>query len=305
MHDFTELHDFPLLQPDAYRHSPEDSPLAGIDPSFVIDFASYDDIDESTQRWTTWYDVEPLCRGPEPRPDWVVTSRGAVDTELGILKTGKEADAFLVERGDPHDPDNAVVMVAKRYRGTDHRTFHRSALYTEGRSMKRSRDNRAVKAKSTWGRVMAAGQWVNSEWDALKRCWELGLPVPYPVQVDGSEILMEWITVDGETAPRLAQTRPDPALLWLYFEQLREAVATMAQAGLVHGDLSAYNILAAGDRLVIIDLPQVVDLVGNPQGMDFLLRDLANVCGWFRSRGLDPDVADEHALYGELLASAF
>ena len=96
---------------------------------------------------------------------------------------------------------------------------------------------------------------------------------------------MEWITVDGETAPRLAQTRPDPALLWVYFEQLREAVATMAQAGLVHGDLSAYNILAAGDRLVIIDLPQVVDLVGNPQGMDFLLRDLANVCGWFRSRG--------------------
>ena len=94
-HDFTELHDFPELQPDAYRHSPEDPRLAGIDPSFVIDFASYDDIDESTQRWTTWYDVEPLCRGPEPRPDWVVTSRGAIDTELGILKTGKEADAFL------------------------------------------------------------------------------------------------------------------------------------------------------------------------------------------------------------------
>ncbi len=301
-HDFTELYDFPQLQPDAYHHSPEDPRLAGIDPSFVIDFASYDDIDESTQRWTTWYDVEPLCRGPEPRPDWVVTSRGAIDTELGILKTGKEADAYLVERGDPRDPDNAVVMVAKRYRDTDHRTFHRSALYTEGRSMKRSRDNRAVKAKSTWGRVMAAGQWVNSEWDALKRCWALGLPVPYPVQVDGSEILMEWITVDGETAPRLAQTRPDPALLWGYFEQLREAVATMAQAGLVHGDLSAYNILAAGDRLVIIDLPQVVDLVGNPQGMDFLLRDLANVCGWFRSRGLE---ADEHDLFADIIATAF
>ena len=120
---------------------------------------------------------------------------------------------------------------------------------------------------------MAAGQWASSEWEALKRCWALGLPVPYPVQVDGSEILMEWITVDGETAPRLAQTRPDPACSGSYFEQLREAVATMAQAGIVHGDLSAYNILAAGDRLVIIDLPQVVDLVGNPQGMDFLMRD--------------------------------
>jgi len=300
-HELYDLLNLPELQPDAYRSGPAD-PLSGIDPAFVIDFASYADIDESTQRWTTWYDVDPLCRGPEPRPDWVVTSRGAVDTELGILKTGKEADAFLVERGDPRDPDNAVVMVAKRYRDTDHRSFHRSALYTEGRSMKRSRDNRAVKAKSTWGRVMAAGQWVSSEWEALKRCWALGLPVPYPVQVDGSEILMEWITVDGETAPRLAQTRPDPALLWVYFEQLREAVATMTQAGIVHGDLSAYNILAAGDRLVIIDLPQVVDLVGNPQGMDFLLRDLANVCAWFRSRGLE---ADEHDLFADIIATAF
>ena len=287
-----------LFPPRAAQSDPYDE----IDSRFVFDFASYDEIDESTQRWTTWYDVEPLCRGPEPRPDWVVTSRGAIDTELGILKTGKEADAYLVERADPHDPDSGVVMVAKRYRDTDHRTFHRSALYTEGRSMKRSRDVRAVKAKSTWGRVMAAGQWVSSEWEALKRCWSLGLPVPYPVQVDGPEILMEWITVDGDTAPRLAQTRPDPALLWVYFEQLREAVATMAQAGLVHGDLSAYNILAADDRLVIIDLPQVVDLVGNPQGMDFLLRDLTNVCGWFRSRGLE---VDEHELFGDLMAHAF
>jgi RIO kinase 1 len=289
---------FPHLFPPRTASVPDDE----IDSRFVFDFSSYDDIDESTQRWTTWYDVEPLCRGPEPRPDWVVTSRGAVDTELGILKTGKEADAYLVERADQHDPDNGVVMVAKRYRDTDHRTFHRSALYTEGRSMKRSRDNRAVKAKSTWGRVMAAGQWVSSEWEALKRCWALGLPVPYPVQVDGSEILMEWITVDGETAPRLAQTRPDPVLLASYFEQLREAVAVMAQAGIVHGDLSAYNILAAGERLVIIDLPQVVDLVGNPQGMDFLLRDITNVCGWFRSRGLD---VDEHEVFGDIIATAF
>jgi RIO kinase 1 len=95
--------------------SPDD-----LDPSFVFDFQAYDDLDEG-QRWSTWYDVEPLCRGPEPRPDWVVTSHGAIDTELGILKTGKEADVFLIERGDPHDPGSAVVMAAKRYRSTDHR----------------------------------------------------------------------------------------------------------------------------------------------------------------------------------------
>lgn len=273
-----------------------------LDPYFVFDYQGYDDLDDG-QRWSTWFDVEPLCRGPEPRPDWVVQSRGAIDTDLGILKTGKEADVFLLERADPRDPGSGVVMAAKRYRSTDHRNFHRSASYTEGRSMKRSRDERALKRKSTWGRIVAAGEWAISEWDALKRLHALGLPVPYPVQIDGTEILMEWVTVDGETAPRLAQTRPGPDLLGSYFEQLRDVMATMVQAGLVHGDLSAYNILAAGDRLVIIDLPQIVDLVGNPAGMDFLMRDCTNICAWFRSKGLES--ADEHELFGELIAHAF
>jgi RIO kinase 1 len=279
-----------------------DPRIEGIDPTFVFDFRSYDDPDDDRQRWTTWFDVEPLSRGPEPRPDWVVTSRGALDTDLGILKTGKEADVFLLERADPHEPERGVVMAAKRYRSTEHRSFHRAAAYTEGRSMKRSRDERAVKRKSTFGRQLAAGEWAVSEWDALKRFWSLGLPVPYPVQIDGTEILMEWITVDGDTAPRLAQARPERALLEWYFEQLRDALATMVQHGLVHGDLSAYNILAAGERLVIIDLPQIVDLVGNLNGMDFLMRDCANVCGWFRARRLE---VDEHDLFGELMAHAF
>jgi RIO kinase 1 len=279
-----------------------DDGFDGIDPSFVFDFTAYDEIDDSTQRWSTWLSVEPLSRGPEPRPDWVVTSQGAIDTELGILKTGKEADVFLLERADPADPGGGVVMAAKRYRSTEHRTFHRAASYTEGRSTKRSRDERALKRKSTWGKVVAAGEWAVSEWDALKRFWEIGLPVPYPVQIDGTEILMEWITVDGDSAPRLAQTRPEPELLASYFDQLRDAMATMVQHGVVHGDLSAYNLLAAGERLVIIDLPQIVDLAGNAAGMDFLLRDCTNVCTWFRGKGL---AVDEHELFGELVAHAF
>jgi RIO kinase 1 len=290
---------------DAFRSGPPPDDLGGVDPSFVFDFRSYDDLDVD-QRWSTWLSVEPLSRGPEPRPYWVVTSQGAIDTELGVLKTGKEADVHLLERADPFDPDGGVVMAAKRYRSPEHRSFHRAATYTEGRSMKRSRDERALKRKSTFGRLVAAGEWAVSEWAALVRFWNLGLPVPYPVQIDDTEILMEWITVEGEdgpeTAPRLAQTRPAPDLLASYFEQLTDALATMAQAGVVHGDLSAYNILAAGDRLVIIDLPQIVDLVGNLNGMDFLQRDCANVCGWFRSRGLE---VDEHALFGELMAHAF
>jgi RIO kinase 1 len=273
-----------------------------LDPSFVFDFRAYDDPGDS-QRWSTWFDVEPLCRGPEPRPGWVVTDRAAIDTELGILKTGKEADVFLLERAV--DDGQSVVMAAKRYRSNEHRNFHRKAAYTEGRRGRDSREARAAAKGSAFGRLVAAGQWANAEWESLKLCWSLGLPVPYPVQIDGTELLMEWIQVDGETAPRLAQTRPSPALLAAYFDQLREAMAIMAQHGIVHGDLSAYNLLAAGERLVIIDLPQVVDLVGNPRGMDFLLRDCANVCAWFRSKGLDPTVADEHALFSDLLATAF
>jgi RIO kinase 1 len=296
-HDFTGFTtDEPSFDTPAF-----DAPaLDGIDPSFVFDFQAYDELEAADQRWSTWLSVEPLSRGPEPRPDWVVTSQGAIDTELGILKTGKEADVFLLERGEPDGP--SVVMAAKRYRGEETRSFHRSTAYTEGRKTRRSRDARALARKSSYGRQVAAGQWAWAEWEALKRLWSLGLPVPYPVQIDGTEILMEFVTVDGDAAPRLAQTRPDGDLLASYFEQLRDAMAELARNGLVHGDLSPYNILAAGERLVIIDLPQVVDLAGNPLGMDFLLRDCTNVCSWFRARGLP---VDEHELYGELLAHAF
>jgi RIO kinase 1 len=291
-HDFTQLD---------LSDQPTESRLGEIDPAFVFDFRAYDDPDDTDQRWSTWHSVEPLCRGPEPRPDWVVTSRAAIDTELGILKTGKEADVFLLERAVP-DEGVSVVMAAKRYRGEEHRTFHRSAAYTEGRRTRNSRDTRAMAKKTAHGRSVAAGQWALAEWESLKRLWSHGLPVPYPVQLDGTELLMEWVTHEGDSAPRLAQTRPARDLLECYFDQVRDALAELARHGIVHGDLSPYNILAAGERLVIIDLPQVVDLVGNPSGPDFLLRDCTNVCTWFRARGLE---VDEHDLFGELLAHAF
>ena len=291
---------------DTPRTTPRTSSdtLADIDPRFVFDFQSHDEPDEDRQRWSTWRSVEPLCRGPEPRPEWVVTSQAAVDTELGILKTGKEADVFLLERAVPGSDavGESVVLAAKRYRGEEHRDFHRSAAYTDGRKVRNTRDARAMARKTSHGRAVAAGQWAWSEWQSLVRLWALGLPVPYPVQLDGTELLMEWITVDGETAPRLAQTRPEPELLASYFSQLRDLLAEMARHGMVHGDLSAYNILAAGERLVVIDLPQVIDLVGHPGGTDYLLRDCTNVCRWFRARGLE---VDEQELFGDLMAHAF
>jgi RIO kinase 1 len=280
-----------------------------IDPFFVFDFQALEDPEdpdaaETGRRWSTYWDVERLCRGPEPVPEWVVTDRAAVDTELGVLKTGKEADVFVVERSVP-SPDGsgpAVLMAAKRYRSEEHRTFHRSSVYTEGRRTRNTRDARALAKRTAHGRAVAAGQWAWAEWEAMKRFWSAGVPVPYPVQIDGTEILMELVTVEEEVAPRLAQTRPDRRVLGSYFEQLRETMATLATLGVAHGDLSAYNVLAAGERLVVIDLPQAVDIVGNPSGMDFLMRDCHNVCAWFTSRGLE---VDEHALFADLLAIAF
>ena len=296
---------------------PREGRLAGDqDPFFVFDFQALDgpsdeaaDADTATQdsgrRWSSYWDVERLCRGPEPVPDWVVTDRAAIDTELGILKTGKEADVFLLERAveddHPAGSGRSVVMAAKRYRGEENRNFHRSSSYTEGRRTRRSRDARAMSKKSAYGRTVAAGQWAWAEWEFLRRLWSAGVPVPYPVQIEGTEILMEFISVDGEAAPRLAQTRPGGALLASYFDQVREAMAELASGGIAHGDLSAYNILAAGDRVVIIDLPQAVDIIGNPAGMDFLMRDCHNVCTWFNARGLD---VDENDLFGELVATA-
>ena len=267
---------------------------------FTLTFDAIDDLDESTQRWSTYWDVERLCRGPEPTPDWVVSDRAAVDTELGVLKTGKEADVFLLQRAVPGT--DGVVLAAKRYRGEEHRDFHRSAAYAEGRRSRNTRDNRAVTKGTRHGRAVAAGQWALAEWEALGRFWCAGVPVPYPVQLDGTELLMELVTVDGHPAPRLAATRPDPALLGSYYEQLRDAVLALAREGVAHGDLSPYNVLAAGDRLVVIDLPQVIDLVANPAGPDFLMRDCHNVCTWFERRGL---AVDEQELFADALAQAY
>jgi RIO kinase 1 len=269
----------------------------------TTDFAfQYVDDLADNQRWSTWSSVEKGAHGPHPRPDWVITDDAAIDTELGVLKTGKEADVFLIERAVPDQPHKTSVLAAKRYRSAEHRQFHRDSSYVEGRRSRRSRDNRAVAKGTDFGRQIASGQWAAAEFGALSSLWSAGVPVPYPVQIDGTEILMEYIEVDGAAAPRLAQARPSRAVLEGYFEQLREAMGVLARRGLAHGDLSPYNILAQGDRVVIIDLPQVLDIVGNPNGVEFLQRDCRNVCSWFVSRGLQVDAEE---LLSELLAQAW
>jgi RIO kinase 1 len=252
--------------------------------------------------WSTWDDADE--RGPRPYPSWLVTELAAVDGELGILKTGKEADVFLLERTLPAT-GRTCLLAAKRYRDGDHRLFHRDAGYLEGRKVKASREMRALQHRTAFGRNLIAQQWAVAEFAALSGLWAAGAPVPYPVQRIGTELLMEFIgDADGTAAPRLHQLRPDPRELAELWRQLVDAMVILARGGYAHGDLSAYNLLVHGGELVLIDLPQLVDVVANPQGRTFLRRDVAAVCKWFRSRGLPDDVADPDLVVELLLDEA-
>ncbi|MFF3950125.1 serine protein kinase RIO [Streptomyces sp. NPDC001902] len=237
-------------------------------------------------RWSTWDRSTPTEKGPEPRPAWVVTDLAAVDFELGIVKTGKEADVFLIERAVP-GTDRRTLMAAKRYRDGQHRMFHRDSGYLEGRAHKESRISRAMAKRTAFGKEAIAGQWAGAEFAALSRLWSAGVAVPYPVQILGTEILMEFIgDRSGTAAPRLAQLRSEEVDLEDLWEQLGRSLSLLARDGYAHGDLSAYNILVHEGRLVVIDVPQIVDVVANPRGLSFLERDVRNVGAWFVSRGL-------------------
>jgi RIO kinase 1 len=252
-------------------------------------------------RWSTWGDGE---QGPHPRPDWLITDLAAVDSELGVLKTGKEADVHLINRTVP-DTDRSCLLAAKRYRSNEHRMFHRDAGYLEGRRVRQSRQMRAMVNRTAFGRNLLAEQWSAAEFAALSRLWSIGVPVPYPAQRNGTELLMEFIDDgDGGAAPRLAQLRPPPDQLDDLWEQLNATLELLATQGLTHGDLSSYNILVHDGQLMLIDLPQVVDVVANPRGREFLARDVANIVAWFRSRGLPDRLADPVALTETLLEVA-
>lgn len=279
--------------PHDLQHGPDDGPQAG------------DDLPDGVT-YSSWFGSE---HGPEPRPAWVITDHNALDAERGVLKTGKEADVHLVERWLP-GTDAVTLLAAKRYRSAEHRQFHRDAGYLEGRRVRRSREMRAMARRTEFGRDLLAGQWAGAEFAALSRLWSIGFAgghacVPYPVQLSGTELLMEFVgTPDGVAAPRLAALRPDPDVLRDLWEQLVAALGTLALAGYAHGDLSPYNLLVDDGRLVLIDLPQVVDVVGNPQGPAFLARDVTVVADWFRSKGLPEQLADAGRLTASLLADA-
>ena len=237
-------------------------------------------------------------RGPEPVPDWVITADSARQYDLGVLKTGKEADVHLVER---RLGDDVNFLAAKRYRNLDERAFRNDARYRTARRTGESRVDKALAKGGRVGMAFRARQWVETEFEMLGRLWEAGIPVPYPVQQFGLEIMLELIGSPDEVAPRLVNTHLDPPFVALLWEQLVETLRKMVRAGVVHGDLSPYNLLVDGERLVLIDFPQAVDPIAHPEGMSLLARDVLNVCTWFSKRGVS---CDSSSLIAELIAEA-
>lgn len=167
---------------------------------------------EAEDAWSSW---DQAVHGPEPHPDWLVTELAARDTELGVLKTGKEADVHLVRRAVP-GTDRGCLLAVKRYRDAQHRLFHRDAGYLEGRRVRRSREMRAMTGRTAFGRQMIAGQWAAAEFAALSQLWEIGaasgrIAVPYPVQLLSTELMLEFVGDAEAGRPRRGWPRSGPA----------------------------------------------------------------------------------------------
>ncbi|RJG02872.1 PA4780 family RIO1-like protein kinase [Noviherbaspirillum sedimenti] len=200
---------------------------------------------------------------------------GMVDTVLRQLMSGKEATVYVVRCGDE-------VRCAKVYKEANQRSFHQAVSYQEGRRVKNSRQARAMEKGSRYGRQMAEEAWQNAEVDALYRLAAAGVRVPKPFICFEGVLLMELVTdADGNAAPRLNDVELTEATALDYHAQLLQQVVLMLCAGVVHGDLSEYNILVDAAGPVIIDLPQAVDAAGNNNAGAMLERDVDNLATYF------------------------
>ncbi len=200
---------------------------------------------------------------------------GLIDDVTRQLMSGKEAMVFVVRCGDE-------VRCAKVYKEANKRAFRQSVDYTENRKVKNSRQARAMAKGTRYGREAQEAAWQNAEVDALYRLAAAGVRVPTPYNFHSGVLLMELVCdEDGNAAPRLNDVEFTPELARVHFQVLLKQVVLMLCAGVIHGDLSEFNILISADGPVIIDLPQAVDAAGNNHAPDMLARDVANLTGYF------------------------
>ncbi len=200
---------------------------------------------------------------------------GLIDDVVRQLMSGKEATVYVVRCGDD-------VRCAKVYKEANKRSFRQSVDYTEGRKVKSSRQSRAMEKGSKFGRKAQEEAWQSAEVDALYRLAAAGVRVPKPFNFYEGVLLMELVTdANGNAAPRLNDVELTAEQARIYHRALIQEVVRMLCAGIVHGDLSEFNILLSQDGPVIIDLPQAVDAAGNNQAKGMLERDVDNLASYF------------------------
>jgi RIO kinase 1 len=200
---------------------------------------------------------------------------GLVDEVIRPLMSGKEAAVYVVSCG-------GELRCAKVYKEADKRGFRQSVLYREGRKARGSRRARAMEKGSRYGRQQQEEAWQNAEVDALYRLASAGVRVPRPYLFVDGVLLMELVTGDdGDVAPRLNDLELTAVEALEHHRTLISQIVLMLCEGLVHGDLSEYNVLLGRDGPVIIDLPQAVDAAGNNHARRMLERDVANMAAYF------------------------
>ena len=196
---------------------------------------------------------------------------GVIDEVLRSLKSGKEATVYLVRSG-PH------LRCAKVYRDTAQRSFKQRARYQEGRAVRGSRQARAIGKSTSFGRKEQEAAWKNAEVDALYQLVAAGVRVPKPLGYFDGVLIMELVAdADGNPAPRLGEVELSAETAREYHDVLIRDVVRMLSLGLIHGDLSEFNVLVAPDGPVIIDLPQAVNASGNNAARPLLERDVNNL----------------------------
>ena len=204
-----------------------------------------------------------------------LVDEGLIDEVLRQLMSGKEAEVYVVRCG-------ADTRCAKVYKEASKRSFRQNVQYTEGRKVKNSRRARAMEKGSRYGRQEQEQAWQSAEVDALHRLAAAGVRVPRPYNFLEGVLLMELVTdAMGSAAPRLNDLALSEAQALEYHQTLIMQVVRMLCAGIVHGDLSEYNVLVGSDGPVIIDLPQAIDAAGNNSAGAMLLRDVDNLSAYF------------------------
>jgi RIO kinase 1 len=200
---------------------------------------------------------------------------GLIDTVVRQLMSGKEAMVYVVRCGDD-------TRCAKIYKEATQRSFRQAVDYTENRKVKNSRSARAMAKGSKFGRQEQEAAWQSAEVDALYRLAAAGVRVPQPYNFHDGVLLMELVVdAEGDAAPRLNDVEFSAQEALAHHATLIAEVVRMLCAGVIHGDLSEFNILLAADGPVIIDLPQAVDAAGNNHAQRMLLRDVANLRDFF------------------------